>query len=274
LNEYEYYPDGNPSYKPVADLWVLRLARLIKQADCHKHLVAVHNLSRNPSFAQRFAKSPGAIDTILLQEWGTIDQADGWLAAGIEDNRHTSLVDWPGSVLLAEYGYERNPALLLMPLHEYCSPEHTRRGAWRGAMSGWGVIHGFENSWGPFALLEEDQPGLSYLLHLRHFFTEIVSFANLQAVENLISQETEYSFGQVPLVLADDAMRTIVVYLPTGLPVQLNYAALSAVGTYTLKFFDPTNGVLGEATVIDLAQPINTPVSPANQDWVLVLEAN
>jgi hypothetical protein len=49
------------------------------------------------------------------------------------------------------YGYERNPDLpLLIPSHLYCDPEHTRRGAWRGAFCALGVIHGFENSWGTF----------------------------------------------------------------------------------------------------------------------------
>ena len=69
---------------------------------------------------------------------------------------------------------------LNVPSHEFCDADHTRRGAWRGAFRAMGIIHGFENSWGPWALLDQDQPGLDYLLLVRRFFTEIVPFAALQ----------------------------------------------------------------------------------------------
>ncbi|GAJ16617.1 unnamed protein product, partial [marine sediment metagenome] len=78
----------------------------------------------------------------MFQTWGTRGKDDAWLAAGIEDNISSSLKEWEGSYIFAEYGYERNPGLeLKIPDHEYLDSEHTRRGAWRGAFSGTGIIH-------------------------------------------------------------------------------------------------------------------------------------
>ena len=115
------------------------------------YIVAVHNGPHAQAFAQRFAQDPDAIDAILFQEWGTRDQELGWLAAGIEEQIVASLAGWGGSALFAEWGYERNPDLpLLIPSHAHCGEDHTRRGGWRGAFCALGIIHGFENSWGPF----------------------------------------------------------------------------------------------------------------------------
>src|SRR5690606_18990985 len=115
-----------------------------------------------PAFAQRFAADPLAIDAVMYQEWGSNDREQGWLAAGIEAGIERAFEGWPGSVVFAEYAYERNPNLpLVFTGHEFSGPEHMRRAPWRGAFQGIGVIHGFENSWGPFQLLEEDQPSLA-----------------------------------------------------------------------------------------------------------------
>ena len=187
LNEYEYYPNGDWHYKPVADRWAMRIARWIKDTAQHGHIVSMHNGPREPAFAQRFAADPDAVDAIMFQEWGARDREHGWLATGIEDQIGRSLSGWQGSAVFAEYGYERNPDFpLLIPGHEFCDQEHTRRGAWRGVFCALGVIHGFENSWGPFLRLEEDQPGLAYLLHLRRFLTELVPFHEMQPSDDLV----------------------------------------------------------------------------------------
>ncbi len=181
LNEYEYYPNGDWHYKPVADRWQLRISRWIKEHAPHGHPVAAHNGPRLPPFAERFRNDPSAVDLILFQEWGSRGEHDGWLAAGIEESIDASLAGWQGSAIFAEWGYERNPEFdLNVPSHEFCDADHTRRGAWRGAFRAMGLIHGFENSWGPWALLDQDQPGLEYLLLVRRFFTEIVPFAALR----------------------------------------------------------------------------------------------
>ena len=102
---------------------------------------------------ERFAADPDAVDAIMFQEWGARDEQHGWLATGIEDADRARLAGLAGlSAVFAEYGYERNPEFpLSMPGHDSATPEHTRRGAWRGAFRALGVIHGFENSWGPCA---------------------------------------------------------------------------------------------------------------------------
>ncbi len=90
MNEYEYYPNGDWHYKPVADRWAMRIARWIKRIAPHGHILSIHNGPREPAFAQRFAADPLAIDTIMFQEWGTSGREDGWLAAGIEEQINRS----------------------------------------------------------------------------------------------------------------------------------------------------------------------------------------
>jgi len=241
MNEYEYYPNGDWHYKPVADRWAMRMARWVKSVAQHGHVIAVHNGPRVPAFAQRFASDPQAVDAIMFQDWGNAGQAEGWLATGIEDAITSAFKDWWGSVIFAEWGYERNPEFaLLMPGHEFCDVEHTRRGAWRGAMCGMGVIHGFENSWGPWQVLDQDQPGLVDLLHLRHFFTEVVTFETLRPAPELLLPES-WNPGTRPLALADAGKDLCVVYLPVGGAVHL---ALPAGKEFQAQWFDPRTGAL------------------------------
>jgi hypothetical protein len=265
LNEYEYYPNGDWHYKPVADRWAMRIARWIKGVAQHGHIVAMHNGPREPAFARRFAADPEAIDAILFQEWGARDAEAAWLATGIEEQIRASLDGWRGSAVFAEWGYERNPDFaLLLPHHEHCDVDHTRRGAWRGAFSGLGLIHGFENSWGPWMLLEEDQPGMQQLLLVRRFFLELLPFAALRPAPELIAQGPEAP-GHRPLALADDTGRA-AVYLPAGGAVALARPFARA------SWFDPRSGEQRAAEARDghYEAPEDTSLRP--QDWVLVLD--
>jgi len=269
LNEYEYYPNGNWHYQPVADRWAMRIARWIKATSAHNHIVAMHNGPREPAFSQRFAADPGAVDAIMYQEWGTRDQESGWLAAGIEEKVHANLGDWWGSAILAEYGYERNPALpLLFPGFEYCRPEHMRRAPWRGAFLCMGVIHGFENTWGPHLLLDEDQPSLPYLQHLKHFFTEVLPFFELRPAPELIVAGPE-EWGHSASVLATDDRSQVAVYLPAGGQVHLD---LARDHEYTVFWFDPRTGqqqpTEGEFV---FSAPGGQDANGHPWDWVLVL---
>jgi len=271
MNEYEYYPNGDWHYTPVADRWAMRIGRWIKRTAPHGHIVAIHNGPREPAFALRFAADPEAIDTILFQAWGTTGADDAWLAAGIEDEIGRSLAGWSGSAVFAEYGYERNPELpLLLPGHEHCDPEHTRRGAWRGAFCGLGVIHGFENSWGPFQILDEDQPGLTYLLHLRAFFTHVMPFERMQPAPEVIAPG-EWPPGHASLALATPERDVVAVYLPTGGGVDINLRDLALMEA---RWFDPRTGELLPAIPARVTAGFTPPRSgelarPA--DWVLVL---
>jgi len=269
-NEYEYYPNGDWNYgrDGVCDRWAMRVADLVRRLGPHGHPIAIHNGPVKPSFGKRFASDPGAIDTVMFQTWGTTGEHDGWLAAGIEDVIDAGLGDWPGSAVFAEWGYEFNESLPPMMLgHRWCDADHTRRGAWRGAMCGLGIIHGFENSWGPFAILDQDQAGLDHLLHLRRFFTELVPFASLRPAPGLATGNDRP--GHRPLALSTSEHDLAVVYLPTGGDVTPN----GLDGRYATKWFDPRTGELTSAAVWE-SGPLSPPSPPTDErpgDWVLVL---
>jgi len=270
MNEYEYYPDGDWRYNPVADRWAIRMARVVKGMAPHGHIVAVHNGPRVPPFAQRFATDLHAVDAILYQTWGSRDAEYGWLAADLEQDVHRSLAGWPGVAVMAEWGYERNPEFeLLLPSHEFCDEEHTRRGAWRGAFCALGIIHGFENSWGPWAHLHEDQAGLPYLLLVNRFFTQVVPFDQLAPAAELVVP-AEWELGEQPLALATANHSIITVYLPVGGQVAL--ALPQGVAEYQGEWFDPLSGERTPAVAegASFAAPEQTHKGHP-QDWVLVL---
>jgi hypothetical protein len=272
LNEYEYYPNGDWHYTPVADRWQMRVSRWIKEHSAHGHVVAAHNGPRLPPFAQRFAADPEAVDAIMFQEWGTRDEENGWLAAGIEESIDRSLEGWRGSAVLAEWGYERNPDLeLKLPSHLSCDEEHTRRGAWRGVFRGLGIIHGFENSWGPWQVLDRDQAGLEALLHLHRFVTGIVPFHELRPAPELL-QTGDAGMGRQPLALATADRAVLAVYLPVGGDISL---PVFDGDSREEQWFDPRTGDLRPAEGrgagdrrIFAAPPDDGDGHP--RDWVLV----
>lgn len=269
LNEYEYYPNGDWNYRPEADRWQLRVSRWIKAHAPHGHPVAAHNGPRLPPFAERFASDPTAVDLIMFQEWGDRGEAKGWLAPGIEESIDAALAGWPGSAILAEWGYERNPAFdLNLPHHEFCDQDHTRRGAWRGAFRALGIIHGFENSWGPWAELDEDQPGMVDLLIVQRFFHEVAPFAALRPAPDAITGGRT-AVGERPLALATSTRDLIAVYLPVGGDVVVK----GDVPTPT-QWFDPRTGERRPAagTTVDDGRRFAAPEGGADRpgDWVLI----
>jgi hypothetical protein len=178
------------------------------------------------------------------------------------------LAGWTGPALLSEYGYERNPKLpLRFPLHEFCDVEHTRRGAWRGAMSGLGVVHGFDNTWGPFLDLDEDQEGVAALVHLARFFREHVEFHRLIPAPELVAAEAAAP-GRSALALHDAASGTVVLYLPVGGTARLAGPVAARV---SVRAFDPRTGVLSEARVQSGDRPVAAPGDPAAPDADQVL---
>jgi hypothetical protein len=273
MNEYEYYPDGDWRYNPVADRWAMRMGRWVKGLAPHGHIVAVHNGPREPAFAHRFRLDLGAIDTVMFQDWGTRDREQGWLAAGIEDTISSAFQGWPGTAIFSEWGYERNHGLpLLIPGHAYCCEEHTRRGAWRGAFCGMGIIHGFENSWGPFCILDEDQPGLEYLLHVRHFFTQVVPFERLRPAPRLVESADQMPAGHRPLALADETERLVAIYLPVGGSV--SPALHKGLANYAGEWFNPCSGETLAASAAGNRYEAPAQLEAGHpQDWVLVLRS-
>lgn len=268
MNEYEYYPDGDWRYNPVADRWAIRVGHEVRREGGHGHIIAIHNGPRLPTFARRFEQDPAAIDCVMFQDWGTRDQENGWLAIGIEDTIRAALDGWGGSAVFAEWGYERNPDLdMRMPSHTYCCPQHTRRGAWRGAFCALGIIHGFENSWGPWCVLEEDQVGIQYLEIARRFFTEVVPFAELAPAQERVSTHGEPGPGEAPLCLASADGGVIVVYLPVGGTVDV----VVGEGARRAQWFDPCTGELSDARGSTRFVAPEASQDGHPRDWVLVL---
>lgn len=268
MNEYEFYPDGNWNYNPDADLWAIRMGRWVKRTAPHGHIVAVHNGPRLPRFADRFRRAPGVIDLIMFQDWGTRDAENGWLAIGIEEIMTQALEGWPGAFIFAEWGYERNPDLdMRMPSHTYCDPEHTRRGAWRGLFCATGIIHGWENTWGPWWVPGSDQAGMKYLLIARDLFRDIVPFHRLAPDRARVVSGGAVQPGTQPLCLSSTEGDWVLAYLPVSAPVTLRLAGEA----YDGEWFDPRTGarhplrgkVGGETTF--------TPPTAGRDDWALVL---
>ncbi|MFO8006801.1 MAG: DUF5060 domain-containing protein [Candidatus Brocadiia bacterium] len=271
MNEYEYYPDGRARHSRACDRWAVRIARWLKRTAPHGHIVSLHNAPPRPPFAERFRRDPDAIDHWMFQAWGSIGEDDGWLAAGIEEAIAASLEGWPGTAVLSEYGYERNPELPeAFPPHRHCDVEHTRRGGWRGLFSGLGIIHGWENSWGPYMLLEEDQAGMEQFLLMRRFFHQIVPFEKVRPAPALVQGEG-WDRGHAPLAMADAERELVAVYLPVGGEVTLK---LPEGKRYGARWFDVRTGKLSAAAA-ENGRYFSAPAGGGEHpyDWILVLEA-
>jgi hypothetical protein len=272
-NEYEYLT-LEYRHNAVADRWAMRLARLVKRLAPHAHPVTVHNGPVRPPFADRFRSDPDAVDVIMFQDWGTKGPRDAWLAAGIDDSIDAALAGWPGSAVFAEYGYETSPELAdIMAGHGHLDAEHTRRGAWRAAFRGLGVVAGFHNQWWGFGDYGRDQPGVAALTALRHFLTDVVSFADLRPDDTAVVDGPTGS-GHRPLVLRSDDRRTMAVYLPVGGTVTVDR---DAVATRRARWYDPRTTELTEAVLdeshrgLGAASPGGS--QPRPDDWVLVISA-
>ncbi len=241
LNEYELYPNGAWGWSETADRWAVRIARWMKGTAPHGHVNSIHNGPRLPPFAERFRFDPEAIEAVMFQDWGATDREGGWLAAGLEGAIDAAFAGWAGSRVLAEWGYERNPALEAhFPNHEQCGRGHTRRGAWRAAGRAMGYVAGFENSWGPWMRLEEDQPGVADLQVLNRFLTRDCPFDGLAPRPDLVTGD--FAPGRRPRALASEGLERVVVYFPAG-----RAARIEAAPSHAARWFDPRSGASGPA---------------------------
>lgn len=274
MNEHEHYPDGNCRHKRLTDLFAMRICRMIKSAACHGHVVAIHNGPQMPPFARRFAIDPDAIDAIMFQTWGTFGESDAWLASGIEDDWRGAFEGWRGSMVLSEYGYEAVPTDVLFPLHGHCDTHHCRRAMWRGVMCGMGVIHGYENTWGPRWIPDRDQASVAEVLVLKRFLDDVVPFHSVKPAHELVEAASGAAWGHKPLALASADRARMVVYLPAGGPV-----TIQGVGdTVSARWFDPRNGALTPAAPERRGGNLYATAPVANDergrplDWVLVVQ--
>lgn len=270
MNEYEFYPDGDWDWSPISDRWLIRIARWIRATAPHGTAIAAHNGPRVPPFVDRFRRDLTAIDCVMFQDWGSLDAENTWLTAGIEDVTVGALKDWPGAAILAEWGYEANMDLPRgIPGHDPCTREHTRRGAWRGLFMGLGIIHGFENTWGPWCVLDEDQPGVHDVEIAQRFATDAVPWTAMTPAQDLVPVNT-VPWGHEPRVLATTDRSTVAIYLPAG----GNVTIPEELATHTATWFDPRTGEQHDAT-----QDGNTISAPPATgdipgDWALILRQN
>ncbi|MFQ6098757.1 MAG: putative collagen-binding domain-containing protein, partial [Armatimonadota bacterium] len=272
MNEYEYYPDGKRDPKKRPETWAAATTRWMKSLAPHGHPFAVHTGPPMPPFAERFAFDLDAIDVIVYQLWGTTGESDAWLAAGIEEGIQASLAGWPGSAVFMEYGYERDPEVDCLPgSHRHLFVDHTRRGAWRGAMCGLGVGNGFDWTWGPVMIVDRDMPGVAQLALVKRFFTDVVRFETLRPAPELATACGDAAPGEKPLFMADEGYHQIVVYLPVGGTVSLDVVQDRE---YEASWFDPRTGDVMPATPSDGKFEAPATGAPHPDDWVLVVKCS
>jgi hypothetical protein len=237
LNEYEYHNNGDYNWTAASDRWALRIARWIKATGAHGHPVAMHNGPAMPPFSERFRADPEAVDTIMFQTWGDRGENEGWLATGIDRTIAESLAGWPGTAVLAEWGYERDDDVApLFPAFEYCDRSHNRRGGWRGAFGGLSIANGFEFTWSPSMVQDRDMPGCADLVHIRTFMTDLTRAGPARPADVVVDDRQG---GTRPLALRGAA--GLAVYLPAG-----GGTGVRIAGDWTLRWFDPRTGAYAE----------------------------
>jgi hypothetical protein len=135
------------------------------------------------------------------------------------------------------------------------------------------VINGFENTWGPLMMLDQDLPGVAYLRNVRRFFTEVVPFHRLHPAPGILVLD-DYAPGHQPLALATDTQEIVAVYMPTGGSTTLK---LTADAQRNAQWYDPRTGEEFPAQTTD-SENILSFTAPEGQtsdghpyDWVLVL---
>ncbi len=99
---------------------------------------------------------------------------------------------------------------------------------------------GWENSWGPWQVLDRDQAGMPYLLHLRRFLTEVVPFHQLRPAP-APHPDGEFAPGHRPTILSTTDHDVVAAYLPVGGTLTLPRLP---DGEYAARWFNPRTGEL------------------------------
>ncbi|SDW48255.1 DUF4038 domain-containing protein [Paenibacillus sp. CF384] len=277
-NEYEYYPVGLPArYNKEANRWIIRLSEQIRSFDPYAHPIGAHNWEQKLSLHERLGHCE-MIDVYLIQTNWASQVLDSPIpssrCAGLEgDLNHHSGGRMKASIC-AEFGYERADGLLTAAIHQQLDHHHTRRGQWRAGFSGYPIVHGFDNTWGPHIRLEKESVGTSYLLPYYRFMTEIVSFNRLSpAPERISTASGTEAEGTLPLCLADREFGVIAIYFPTSGACELSAEAEESAW---YRWFNPRTGELAEyercnGVSFSTPEAATTGDDEESDDWVLLI---
>ncbi|SFS51649.1 DUF5060 domain-containing protein [Paenibacillus sp. BC26] len=277
-NEYEFYP-GKAAYHKEADRWFKKLAKLIKSSDPYKHPIGAHQWYQKVALHERLGDCE-ELDVYLVQS--------DWILEVQKFNHNPALCMWidqqirfhAGSsakaVMCSEFGYEKSGSAFTIDVHELFDHHHTRRGQWRAGFSGFPVVHGFNNTWGPNMTLETDSIGSAYLPIYRTFMTEDVRYTEMvRQPELLRSRSGDDDMGTAPLSMANGDLAVAAVYFPVAGSCEL---ALDEPSRYSFYWLNPRTGQRSEPANCDTFYFATPAVDATNtsdehdSDWVLCLK--
>jgi hypothetical protein len=287
-NEYNYYgKDSNrawcwrlehPTIKYLGNKFLIRLSKMIKDADPHKHPVGAHNAVVYEPFKEYFRNNK-EIDILLYQYWGDTSSIKATvLASGIDEELKKNIIGSGKVNILAEYGYEGYPNTgLSKPPHDNIYSGHTRRGAYKALFMGMHFVAGFENTWGLQFCLEPDAKGASEIIHAKRLFTEIIKFNEFAPKFDLLDEEFEANKeqGTKSLCLSNKKEDIVLIYLPVGGESCLNISYLDMKKAY---LFDTISGEMRETDQFEIRDDKTVVLAPIeldddgySKDWVIII---
>ncbi|MBN1674877.1 MAG: DUF4038 domain-containing protein [Kiritimatiellae bacterium] len=274
-NEYLCYPDGRYRYEAADDDWVRRMARLIHEADPHRHPVSAHpepqQLPQGPKFGR-----DADID-VLHQQYNTYENAvwtgKCWegAAAGLDcmlrrDRRYGK------PVINTESGYEWLEGYPANFARQVSSTDKCRHSLWRIFTAGGaacaagfaGTWHGRDGHWrdeeAPFVVADQ---GLGeQAKRFYEFVTGRTGFTRMTSAQDIVHPPH--------LCLANPGQEYIVYTPARESPPMLVLDLRGDTARYRARFFNPRNGEEAEEMQID-GGDLRRFELPDNNDWVLHL---
>ena len=287
-NEYNYYgKDSNrawcwrlehPSIKYLGNKFLIRISKIIKDADPCKHPIGVHNAVIKEPFKDYFRNNK-EVDILLYQFWGDISNSRSTqLASGLEEDLRKNILGSGKVNILAEYGYEGSPDTgMSKPPCDQISGGHTRRGAYKALFMCMHFIAGFENTWGPYFCTKPDSKGAACIINLKKLFTEIIRFDEFAPRFDLLDEMPEENKEQSSknLCISNGNEDTVLIYLPEGGEASLN---ICHPDIKKVCFFDTITGELKETRGYEKSDGKTSVFTPEgldeegyDKDWVVII---
>ena len=288
-NEYNYYGHNSnrawcwrlehPSIKYLSGKFMQRLSKMIKDADPYKHPIGAHNLGTKDDPFKDYIRKNKEIDVLLYQSWGNVSNSKSLqLASGLEDDLRKNLLGSGKVNILAEYGYEGDPATgLSKPPVDKILSGHTRRGACKALFTGMHFVAGFENTWGPYFCTQPDPKGAACIINLKKLFTEIIRFDEFAPRFDLMDEMPEENKEQSSknLCISNENEDTILIYLPEGREASLN---ICHGDIKKVCLFDTVTGDIKETRRYEerdgktvVSTPVGLDDEGYDKDWVVII---